>query len=283
MFRRATSLENNKYTHTHTYGVSDTTRALVQSSINSVLMPGARAWYDHILIAVGCHLLYAANGFHSIFTPVPRHQSVTSSPQEVHSSWEQRSLGTNHGDPSGIDVIPTGGYYPPEHNPDGDLEHTDILESKQIAAAVRNSLADSGSSGGGVGEFPPPPVPSRELRTHGMETPRRSEARRVSSDDRGAPRRETATNLWHPIPAGVTGSSDADGGVAETTGDDWDADLAEALSVVDWDVSDEISSEEDREGFRRNMLRLVRGVLGGDERHRKVRSDNATFHANIGR
>lgn len=199
--------------------------------------------------------------------------------QVMRSCWERRSLATNRGDTPVIDTTLTGDCYTARDDTDGDLEDPDP------AVAVRNSLTAFGSGAGG-GAVLPPPASRRVLPERRIETPHRggnpAETYRVG----GARRRETAP-FWDPIldgpvPAGLPGRGDAEGGGAQT-GDNFDAILAEAISVVDWDVSNEISSEANREGFRRNMLKLLRGVLEGDERRRKVRSGNPTFHANIGR
>lgn len=204
--------------------------------------------------------------------------------------WQRQSFGTSREDPSGVDITRTGDCFTAGNKTDGDQEDPDVVESHEIALAIRNSLAEVGSGGGG-GVILPAPAPRGVPPARGIETPHRrgnpAELRRVSTDDGGASGRET-TQVWDrildgPVPAGLTGGVDAYGGGAETGGDDFDADLTEALSVVEWDVSEEISSEADREGFRRNLLRLLRGVLGGEAWRREVRSGNQTFHANIGR
>lgn len=73
------------------------------------------------------------------------------------------------------------------------------------------------------------------------------------------------------------------GGTEKKKEKNWEAVLAEALSVVEWDVADEITSEALGEGFYRVLLELLKNVLGPDERRRSVRDNNAAFRENVGR
>lgn len=192
----------------------------------------------------------------------------------MRSSWQQRSLDNNNRNPLG--GTDTSDYA------NGDVADSDF-ESRQIEAAVRNSLADQGNGGGGAPPAPPAAPPRTSL-AYGQRTPRHVET--LPETRRALGNRETA-EYWDPvldgpIPAGLTN----DAGVAADAGAEnreWDAVLAEALSVVEFDVSDEIPAGANREGFRRALVVLLRNMLAGNERRRRVRNDNAVFQENIGR
>ncbi|CAM9245744.1 unnamed protein product [Ectocarpus sp. 12 AP-2014] len=193
--------------------------------------------------------------------------------QTVRSSWQQRSLDSNNEDPlGGTDT----------DNANGDVTDSGF-ESRQIEAAVRKSLADLENGEGGAPPAPPAALP-RATPAYAIQTPRHVET--LDGTRRAFGNRETA-EYWDPvldgpIPAGLTDNA----GVAADSGAEnreWDAVLAEALSVVEFDVSDEIPAGANREGFRRTLIVLLRNMLAGNERHGRVRNDNAVFQENIGR
>lgn len=191
----------------------------------------------------------------------------------MRSSWQQRSLDNNNENPlGGTDT----------DNANGDVADSDF-ESRQIEAAVRKSLADLENGEGGASPAPPAALP-RATPAYAIQTPRRVET--LHGTRRAFGNRENA-EYWDPfldgpIPAGLTDKAGvaADEGVENR---DWDAVLAEALSVVEFDVSDEIPAGANREGFRRSLTVLLRNMLAGNERRRRVRNDHAVFQENIGR
>ena len=63
----------------------------------------------------------------------------------------------------------------------------------------------------------------------------------------------------------------------------WDAAMAEAVTVLEWDVAEEVGSEANRQELCRKLLTLVRNVLRGDPGHRKVRDNNPAFYRSVGR
>lgn len=231
---------------------------------------------------------------------------VAFSTQAVRASWQQRPLDITGGPPAGLYADGDAG---------GADEDAALTESQQIEAAVMNSLADLASRGGAA--VPPPPTPRRAPARHRAETAGPTDnfagARGADSEDR-ARGRNTAQH-WDPVldgtvPAGHIAGAGADGwaaehwdpavdgavpaGLSDNAGDGGgdaagsvgrydDGVLAEAISVVEWDVQDEIPAETDREGFRRNMLVLLKDILASDGRRIRVRNGNPTFQANIGR
>lgn len=63
----------------------------------------------------------------------------------------------------------------------------------------------------------------------------------------------------------------------------WDTALAEAISVIEWDVRVEISTEPNREGFCRTLKTIIKNALAGDSRRRRVRDSNPIFKEKVGR
>lgn len=173
-------------------------------------------------------------------------------------------------------VYATGHDYPEDPDPD-------FAESRQMEAAARNSLADLGRGGAaGVAPRAPDAAPS-----YGAEMPLlvvHPAGSRGASGDRA--RGQEIAQHWDSvldgaaIPAGL--AADTGVGPNEESGD-WDGVLAEAISVVEWDLPDEISSEARREGFRRNMLVLLGDAVERNGHRVRVRNGNSTFQANIGR
>ncbi|CBJ30336.1 expressed unknown protein [Ectocarpus siliculosus] len=200
-------------------------------------------------------------------------RQATKLKQTVRSSWQQRSLDNNNDKPlGGTDT----------DNANGDVADSDF-ESRQFEAAVRKSLADLENGEGGAPPAPPAALP-RATPAYAIQTPPHVET--LHGTPRAFGNREIA-EYWDPvldgpIPAGLTDNA----GVAADAGAEnreWDAVLAEALSVVEFDVSDEIPAGANREEFRRTLIVLLRNILAGNERRRRVRNDNVVFQENIGR
>ncbi|CAM9106803.1 unnamed protein product [Ectocarpus sp. 4 AP-2014] len=193
--------------------------------------------------------------------------------QTVRSSWQQRSLDGNNENPlGGTDT----------DSANGDVADSDF-ESRQIEAAVLQSLADLENGEGGAPPAPPAALP-RATPAYAVQTPRHVET--LHGTRRAFGNRATA-EYWDPVLDGPipTGLTDNAGAAADEGAEnrEWDAVLAEALSVVEFDVSDEIPAGANRERFRRTLIVLLRNMLAGNERRSRVRNDNAVFQENIGR
>lgn len=196
--------------------------------------------------------------------------------QTVRSKWQER-------------IVITGQPHPGDDNPNAtaDARRDDKIEAvelQQIQTAIKHSMTNM--------EAQRAPI------VHPAATRAPAVARASGSGTPGglpAVARKTA-DYWDPLldgsrvnaafdelPAGFRASDgchDDEGGGSDK---DWDALLAEALSVVEWDIDAEILSEANREGFHRSMQTLLKNVLEGNERRLRVRDNNAIFRENVGR
>lgn len=66
-------------------------------------------------------------------------------------------------------------------------------------------------------------------------------------------------------------------------GRDWDAVMAEVITVLEWDVAEEVGSEANRQKLCRTLCTLVKNVLRGKAGRRRVRDSNPAFFRAVGR
>lgn len=79
------------------------------------------------------------------------------------------------------------------------------------------------------------------------------------------------------------GGGGGDGEVEGAGGGDWDAVMAEVITVLEWDVVEEVGSEANRHELCRTLRTLLKNVLRGDAGRRRVRDNNPTFYRTVGR